>query len=487
MKLIKKTILFTFILLYTISNNFSIVFAKEALLNGEQFEIDLHSNNIAIYDINNGFLLYGKDEDEIVFPASTTKLMTALLLIENTQDIDETRISFTSEAVDNLEYNAVSIGMNVGDTLSVRDSLYALLLASANEVANAIAIHVSGSIDNFGDLMTERAKELGALNTNFKNPSGLHNDDHYTTAYDMSLIITELSKYDIFNEIASTTDYEIPPTETNSEPRFIKNTNKLINENSIHFNEDVLGSKTGFTSKAGYNLATFAKDNRDIQLAVSTLDSTSDGRFIDTNELLDYAFEIYSDVNVAKEIPIIESIFQEDENKNYFIKLNLEPVNYKIPVNTPNTNVWYVTNLKKKLTQNMNAGENLGTIDFYIGKNHLGRSDLILQNDLNINNNFSEYLNTKFFNASSLKINTPFKNIFNTLIKIAFLLVSCAIIYIQYDKYKKRKIRKRIYQSKRKRKNTRKYQNSYKYKQKRRGNVYIREMKSNSISNSRSR
>ena len=171
---------------------------------------ELTAESAIVVDADTGAVLYGKDIHAKRYPASITKLMTALVVLENCR-LDET-VTFTEEAVSHLESGATTAGSSAGDTLSVEESLYALLLKSANEVANGLAIHVSGSIEEFAKLMNETAVRLGCLNSDFHNPSGLTDSQHVTSAYDMALIARELLKNDTFREIESHTSHKLPPT-----------------------------------------------------------------------------------------------------------------------------------------------------------------------------------------------------------------------------------------------------------------------------------
>ncbi len=451
MKKTKHIILIIFILLYTISTNFSNVFAEESRVLENRVNFDIVSNNVAVLDIQTGLFIYGKNPEEKVFPASTTKLMTALLLIENTEDFDKERIHFTTEAVSNMEFGAVTIGMNNGDTLSVRDALYALLLASANEVANAIAINVSGSVEEFGKLMTKRAKELGATNTNFTNPSGLHDDDHYSTAKDMALIMAEISKYDIFTEIASTVSYDIAPTETYKNTRHVRNTNKLIKESSMYFNPLVQGSKTGYTSMAGFNLCTYSKNDDGVELVISTLNSTNDGRFIDTNNLIEYAYNSYSRQAITKYVDIVELVYIEELDSNVFLKLNVNDIYFNLPLGVEHANIKYVTKLKENIKPEILEDTNIGTVDFYIGDKYIGSDDLILKKSISILRDYSKYLHKSFYKSTSLDAKKYNSN-FNVV-----LFVCVVVIFIGYfiktnngnkkRKRKRKRTNKRIYRS----------------------------------------
>ena len=164
-----------------------------------------------VMDLATGTILFGKNENKKWYPASTTKIMTALLAIEHAKSLDE-KVEFTKEAIAAANRGSSSIGMTPGEKLTLKECLYGLMLASANEVANALAIHTAGSIDAFADMMNEKAKELGCTHTHFCNPSGLYEKEHYTTPADLARIARAAIKNDTFREIASTRKYVLPKT-----------------------------------------------------------------------------------------------------------------------------------------------------------------------------------------------------------------------------------------------------------------------------------
>lgn len=161
---------------------------------------DITAESAILMDAASGAVLYGKDEESKQYPASITKVMTALLAIENCSMDDI--VTFSNEAVNGIEPGSSSAGINVGAQLTVEDTLYALMLVSANEAASALAEHISGSNEAFAELMNQRAAELGCTGTHFTNPHGLPDEDHYTTAHDMALILQQAMKYDEFRTIA---------------------------------------------------------------------------------------------------------------------------------------------------------------------------------------------------------------------------------------------------------------------------------------------
>ena len=224
-------------------------------------EISISADGGILMDINSGAVLFEKNSHEPYYPASITKILTALIVIENC-GLDET-VTFSNTAVNSLEPNSSILGARAGDTLSVRDCLYALLLQSANEVANALAEHCAGSIDAFAEKMNETAHALGATDTHFVNPHGLSNEDHYTTAYDLYLIFNEAMKYPEFQKIIGTVSYRAEYTDGTGQTKIQewKNSNQYLNGKSkAPDGITILGGKTGTTRAAGSCLILGSQD-----------------------------------------------------------------------------------------------------------------------------------------------------------------------------------------------------------------------------------
>ena len=242
-----------------------------------------------LIDRKTGTILYQKDANSSYYPASITKIMTALLVLENCS-LDET-VTFSYRATHELEEGATHIARTEGEEMSVRDCLYALLVASANEVAQALAEHVSGSIEDFAVLMTERARELGCTNTNFKNPSGLNDPDHYTTCHDMAIIMQAALDTPGFLEIDSTAQYEIPPTNKHEESTWIATKHPLINGDTPY--EYAVAGKNGYTQLAGNSLVTYAVKG-DAELICVIMSAQAGTRSEDTINLFEYGFNNFT-------------------------------------------------------------------------------------------------------------------------------------------------------------------------------------------------
>ncbi len=257
--------------------------------------VSIEAEGGILMDAATGAILYEKNIHNAYYPASITKILTALIVIEHC-NLDET-VTFSHNAVYNVEAGSTSAGMDEGDTLSVRDCLYALLLKSANEVANALAEHVSGTIEDFTVLMNQRAAELGCQDSHFANPSGLNNPEHYTSAYDMALIGQAALQNDTFMQIDSTLYYDLPVTKRNPEGARIYPGHRMLKRNTSDYYEGCLGGKTGYTSLAGNTLVTFAE--RDGMRLITVILNGHQSHYRDTKALLDFGFKNFQTVNTV--------------------------------------------------------------------------------------------------------------------------------------------------------------------------------------------
>lgn len=250
---------------------------------------DITAESAVVMDAASGAVLYGKEADSRQYPASITKVMTALLAVENCSMDDI--VTFSSEAVNGIEPGSSSAGINVGAELTVEDTLYALMLVSANEAGAALAEHISGSDEAFADLMNQRAAELGCTGTHFTNPHGLPDEDHYTTAHDMALILRAAMQYDEFRKIAETDTYTLEKSDTLTDTLELWNHSKIIRENSDYYYEYAEGSKPGYTMAARNTLVTYAKKGNVELICTILKDYGADQSYYDTTDLFEWGFE----------------------------------------------------------------------------------------------------------------------------------------------------------------------------------------------------
>lgn len=258
--------------------------------------VSVQAESGIVIDADTGTVLWGQNIHNQYFPASITKIMTALIVIE-TCSLDET-VTFSHNAVFNVEAGSSNAGINEGDKLSVKDCLYALLLKSANEAANALAEHVAGSTEAFADMMNVKAKELGCTDTHFANPSGLNDPEHYTSTYDMALIARAAFLNPTFEEIDSTTYYKLPPNSINPEGLTIYPGHKMLKKSTPYYYPGIVGGKTGYTTLAGNTLVTCARKNG-LKLIAVILKGSTPQYWTDTKNLLDFGFENFVSVRAA--------------------------------------------------------------------------------------------------------------------------------------------------------------------------------------------
>ncbi|MCM8710387.1 D-alanyl-D-alanine carboxypeptidase [Clostridium sp. SYSU_GA19001] len=277
--------LLIFILLFS---NINIAMAKDA-------PPVVSADSVVLIDATTGTILYSKNMNTAYPPASTTKIMTALLTIENTNLNDVVKVSQKTPFVDGSK-----IGLFQDEEITVKNLLYGLLLLSGNDCAEALAEHIGGSIENFAKLMTERAKELGCENTNFINPSGLYDENHKISAKDLALIMKEAVKHPEFREIASTFSYKIPPTNKHPEGIYLANENKLINKYSLYYYDGAEAGKTGYTVQSKHSYVASAIKNGQ-RLIVALVHDSNKTFYEDAKKLFNYGFNNYELIRLYKQ------------------------------------------------------------------------------------------------------------------------------------------------------------------------------------------
>lgn len=300
----KKLIIFIieFIFLFLFSNNYSYA--------NTNISLDLSAEAAILINSKTGQILYSKNANEQRYPASTTKILTAILAIENC-NLDE-KVTASYNAVMAIPSGYSNAEIRVGEQLTVQQLLEVFLVHSANEAGYILAEHVSGTISDFANLMNSKATEIGCQNTYFTNPSGLHDKEHYTTAYDLSLIAQYCMKNTAFRNIVSMPSCTIAATEKHDE-RYFLNTNDMLNSKSKYYDENVIGIKTGFTSQAKNCLiAGYNKDGVELISVVlgssQTASNGLSGKFTDTKILFEYGMNNFSNRTLAAKGQVISQI-----------------------------------------------------------------------------------------------------------------------------------------------------------------------------------
>ena len=253
-----------------------------------------------VMEVGTGAILYAKNVDEHEYPASITKVLTALIALENGQFSDN--VTFSHDCVAFMKPGDSSVGLKEGNVISLEQALYATLLASANEAAYAVGENVGKNAGQdynwFIEQMNQRCQELGGMNSHFANTNGLHDPEHYTCARDMALIGRELFNHPEFFTIVQTLNYVIPESETTEEHVFQQKHKMLIPGNTNYY-ECAIGGKTGYTSDALATLITMA-DNGSMQLVCVVLRTHGANIYPDTRNLFEYAFQNFHKVSIAE-------------------------------------------------------------------------------------------------------------------------------------------------------------------------------------------
>lgn len=255
-----------------------------------------------LMDANTGKLLYEKNAYEKRYPASTTKIMTAILAIENCDLNDIATVSYN--AIFSVPVGYSNSNLQLDEQLTIDQLLHVLLIPSANDAANVLAEHIAGSVESFASMMNTKAIELGCKNTHFVNANGVHNEDHYSTAYDLALIAQYAMKNETFRKYVTETRYTLPITNKyEKEDRIFITTNKLVNPKSSQYYESATGVKTGYTDAAkNCIVASAKKDNMElisVILGAGNDASTNINKFTDCVSLFDYGFKNYTYRNLA--------------------------------------------------------------------------------------------------------------------------------------------------------------------------------------------
>lgn len=343
----------------------------------ESYEWEIQSNNIPgwpegpkvmaetaiVMDMDTEEILYAKGIDEKRAPASTTKILTAMLAIEKVPF--ETQITFTDE-VNNIEAGSTHIGIKPGETLTMKDCAYAILLASANEVSSGVAEYIGTTVPAFVDMMNQRAKELGCTNTHFVNANGLYDENHYTTARDLAIIAKAAFQNETFREVVKTPYYIVPKTNITDEERWLNNHHKMILQGSEYY-EGCLGGKTGYTEKAGNTLVTYAERNGRKLVCALLADVNIVAQYTDTKALLNYGFDSFQrlDTTAVSLSPAKSDELGKQLEEKGLLSTALETTSISVP-----------KELTEELTYKTTLENNMLNIDYYYGKQQIGSSSM---------------------------------------------------------------------------------------------------------------
>lgn len=386
------------------------------------------ADSAVLMDAETGEILYSKNMDTAYPPASTTKILTALLTLEKTDLEDSVTVGKNPPFADGS-----AVGIREGEMLKVEDLLYGLLLESGNDCAVALAEHISGSKEEFADLMNNRARELGALNSNFVNPNGLYNKEHKSSAKDMALIMRELIKYPEFKQISTTPIHKIEPTNKCDVPRYANNKNRLVLKGYATYYKDSIGGKTGYTIDSEHSYVAAAERNGQ-KLIVALIHDNKKTYFEDAVALFNYGFnnfelkQLYAKgdevtsykINEELSIPLLAS---EDF---YFIKA-------KDSSSEPN----FLISETAIGNKSFERGEKIAEADIFYNDKQLGTIDLASGTDYQV----------KSIAAVVDKGKEAAPNVIKSFVKIILILafIFFVLLMIRKRNLRRRKFRKAKY------------------------------------------
>ena len=287
----KKSLVIIFMLIFILHTSMCYALTEQP---------EISADAAILIDSSSEKVLYSKNENQKMYPASTTKILTAILTIENCKLNDVVTVPY--EAISSITSGYSVAALQAGEQLTVEQLLQVMLVYSANDAANVLAFHVSGSIENFAELMNNKVSELGLTNTHFTNPSGMHDENHYTTAYDLAIIMKYCMKNDTFRSLSSLKYCTIPAT-NKYDVRVFNTTNELL----IYDNRDVssnyyykyaIAGKTGYTTQAKNCLVSVAKkENLElicVVLSAGIYPNNVSAKFVDTKSIFDYGYNNYT-------------------------------------------------------------------------------------------------------------------------------------------------------------------------------------------------
>ncbi len=329
-----------------------------------------------LMEVNTGEIIYKLNEHERLAPASITKIMTMLLGVEA---LNSGRISLNDKVI--ISNHASRMGgsqvyLEAGETQTVEDLFRAIAIRSANDASVALAEHIAGSEEIFVKMMNEKAKELGMENTHFANASGLPNENHYVSAYDVAIMSKELLKYPIVNEWLTTYMYDLKVGRNKNSIQTMVNTNRLVKEY-----EGTTGIKTGSTNEAGFCISASAKRG-DLELIAVVLGSkTSQIRFDEAKRMLDYGFANFESINIGKKGDIVATLPVE-KGKLYEVDIMLERDSFVLLPKGESGNIEKDVVLPDIIKSPMSAGDVVGELIIRLNGKEIDRVNLVIKSEV---------------------------------------------------------------------------------------------------------
>ncbi|WP_287386104.1 D-alanyl-D-alanine carboxypeptidase family protein [Lachnospira sp.] len=408
---------------------------------------DVSAGSCILIDADTGSILYEKNAYEKCYPASTTKILTGLLTIENCSMSDI--VTFSKEAVASVNITEdANLGTKEGEQYTVEQALYGMLLYSANEIAYGLAEHVAGDLESFVDMMNAKAAEVGALNTHFANASGLFDQNHYTTAYDMAMIARACYNNATFVSIDSTyTTYTIPATNKTDTARTFKHRHKMLYGREYYY-EYCKGGKTGFTDESQYTLVTFAEKDGMRLICVTFQEPDDASRFVDTKALFEWGFENFTKTTTSSSnissLLTNDTIYTSDVFTSRALNYNLTASFITIPNSGSSSDVTVAIDDNYDLTND--NGDLTVHLKYLFGENVVGTTTLTISSNDSTNTSLLPYLEESDSSSNYTAKKCLRINLWILLGFIAFAIILAFVI----KNYNSNSRRRRRHASKRK-------------------------------------
>lgn len=386
----KKYRFLSLILLFTLA--LSLVPSSAAPAVPNQEDLDLFCTHAVLLDANHGEILYDMKANERAYPASITKLMTVLLVleaIEYGQLSLSTPVAAGETRMQDVTYSYVNAELKLGEVLTVEELLYLVILPSYADACNVLAVAVDGTIEDFVDHMNRKASELGCQNTHFTNPVGMHNENHYSTAYDLALILKACLEYDTYLEIAKVPKYTLHATDL-SGPREMYNTNALVStwRYSGYIYDKCIAGKTGNTDEAGRCLAAAAEDGDEVLISVilgsGPMEVPGDtelrqGQFRESKRLLEYGFNNFHRVTITKDSEPVGKVAVTMSRQADEVNVKAQgSITRTLPKSMDVDDIeTRVTLFEDTVEAPVEAGQVMGTMTLYYGDEVYGTLDVV--------------------------------------------------------------------------------------------------------------
>lgn len=353
--------------------------------------VDIRAEAAILASLDTGEVIYSKNADAKLYPASLTKIMTSLVVLRNTPDLDKEILTVSKSALWEISGTGSTVtGVLEGEKITARQALSCLMITSGGDVAHVIAEHYGGSTEGFVKMMNDEAKKLGLTSTHFANPHGLHDDDHYTTANDMFIITKAALEYEALRDMCSVSRYKMAATNMHDE-RTLVTTNYLIDVSTAYYYKYANGLKTGFTEKAGRCLvSTASKDGYNyvciLMKSPARLESGEGVRyeFTDSKNLFIWAFDnLEYKTALSKDKAICEVKVTGSFDADFATLTPEKDFMTILPKGADDSTITYKTNLSSdRVKAPIKKGDVLGSADIYYGEKQLGSVDLIATDDI---------------------------------------------------------------------------------------------------------